>query len=72
VNEAETIRLLGKWLRAEVTIIGEFSSDSIAEYKRLIEEGRAIARRLGVDWDKVVIPDHVTTLLAFDDEWDME
>jgi hypothetical protein len=59
-ERVEAVReLLGAWLRAEVYVISETSSDITGSWRKLIEEAERRAEAVGIPWDDTLVPDYV-------------
>lgn len=70
MTSKHTVReLIAELVRARISVAGEYSSNTIASYKEIIEEAKAYASDLDVPWDNDIIPEHVLELIEADREF---
>jgi hypothetical protein len=65
VHDDACAELLRDWVSAQAKLIGEFSGNTTAEYRRLLARGQAWAVRLGIAWSDDCVPDYVRETLSY-------
>ena len=60
-------RLIRSYIAARLTVIHEFYSDFVGEYKRLIVESKLYCMTLDVTWESDMLPESVWESLSDQD-----